>query len=178
MARAEPGPVLQELASRPEGLSQAEVDARLKQVGPNEIAREKRQSPLMRLLHNVKDPLVILLLALAVISFLTGDLRAITVIFVMVVLGVVLRFYQEMRADHAAEKQLAVDCHLRDHRCGGRLADRFAFGQYARVCPAAAAVLAAVGQHAAVLRGPDPVGEDMVLPEVWRMITSVFAGGT
>ena len=45
MARAEPGPVLQELASRPEGLSQAEVDARLKQVGPNEIAREKRQSP-------------------------------------------------------------------------------------------------------------------------------------
>ena len=34
MARAEPTPVLQELASHPEGLSQAEVDARLKQVGP------------------------------------------------------------------------------------------------------------------------------------------------
>ena len=62
----------------------------------------------MRLLHNVKDPLVILLLALAVISFLTGDLRAMTVIFVMVVLGVVLRFYQEMRADNAAEKLQAM----------------------------------------------------------------------
>ena len=108
MARAEPTPVLQELASRPEGLSQAEVDARLKQVGPNEIAREKRQSPLMRLLHNIKDPLVILLLALGVLSFMTGDLRAMAVIFAMVVLGVVLRFYQEMRADNAAEKLQAM----------------------------------------------------------------------
>ena len=107
-ARADTAAVLQELASRPEGLSQAEADTRLKQVGPNEIAREKRQSSLMRLLHNVKDPLVILLLALGVISFLTGDLRAMVVIFVMVVLGVVLRFFQEMRADHAAEKLKAM----------------------------------------------------------------------
>ena len=86
-ARAETTTLLQELASRLEGLSQAEADARLKQVGPNEIAREKRQSPLMRLLDNVKDPLVILLLALGVISFLTGDLRAMVVIFVMVRAG-------------------------------------------------------------------------------------------
>ena len=108
MARADTAAVLQKLASRPEGLSQAEADARLKQVGPNEIAREKRQSPLMRLLDNVKNPLVILLVALGVISFLTGDLRAMVVIFVMVVLGVVLRFFQEMRADNAAEKLQAM----------------------------------------------------------------------
>ena len=107
-ARADTATVLQELASRSEGLSQAEADARLKQVGPNEIAREKRQSPLMRLLDNVKNPLVILLVALGVISFLTGDLRAMVVIFVMVVLGVVLRFFQEMRADNAAEKLKAM----------------------------------------------------------------------
>ena len=62
----------------------------------------------MRLLHNIKDPLVILLLALGVLSFMTGDLRAMAVIFVMVVLGVVLRFYQEMRADNAAEKLQAM----------------------------------------------------------------------
>ena len=108
MARAEPGILLQELASRPEGLSQAEADARLKQVGPNEIARERRPSPLRRLLDNVKNPLVILLVALGVISFLTGDLRAMVVILVMVVLGVVLRFFQEMRADNAAEKLKAM----------------------------------------------------------------------
>jgi P-type Mg2+ transporter len=100
--------VLRELESRPDGLSQAEADSRLKQYGLNEIAREKRQSALMRLLSNVKNPLVLLLTALGVLSFLTGDLRATAVIFVMVFLGVVLRFFQEMRADNAAEKLKAM----------------------------------------------------------------------
>jgi Mg2+-importing ATPase len=100
--------VLRELESRLDGLSQAEADSRLKQFGSNEIAREKRQSAVMRLLSNVKNPLVLLLTALGVLSFLTGDLRATVVIFVMVVLGVVLRFVQEMRADNAAEKLKAM----------------------------------------------------------------------
>jgi len=96
--------VLDQLKTRPEGLSQAEAAARLKQYGPNEIAREKPPSPLRRLLNNVKNPLVLLLSALSLLSYLTGDLRAAIVILVMVVLGVVLRYFQEMRADHAAEK--------------------------------------------------------------------------
>ena len=56
----------------------------------------------------MKNPLVILLTALGVLSFLTGDQRATVVIFVMVLLGIVLRFVQEMRADHAAEKLRAM----------------------------------------------------------------------
>ncbi|MDO8589247.1 MAG: magnesium-translocating P-type ATPase [Armatimonadota bacterium] len=107
-SRADIETVLQELESRLDGLSQGEADSRLKQYGLNAIAREKCQSALMRLLSNVKNPLVLLLTALGVLSFLTGDLRATTVIFVMVVLGVVLRFYQEMRADNAAEKLKAM----------------------------------------------------------------------
>ena len=107
-ARADTETVLRVLVSRLDGLSQAEADSRLKQYGLNEIAREKRQSALMRLLSNVKNPLVLLLAALGVLSFLTGDLRATAVIFVMVVLGVVLRFFQEMRADNAAEKLKAM----------------------------------------------------------------------
>ena len=107
-ARANSETVLRELASRLSGLSQAEADSRLTQYGLNEISREKRQSALMRLLSNVKNPLVLLLTALGVLSFLTGDLRATVVIFVMVVLGVVLRFVQEIRADNAAEKLRAM----------------------------------------------------------------------
>ncbi len=57
---------------------------------------------------NLKNPLVLLLMVLGVLSFLTGDLRATVVIFVMVVLGVVLRFFQEMRADTAAQKLKAM----------------------------------------------------------------------
>ena len=107
-ARADTDTVLKELGSQLGGLSQAEADSRLKQVGTNEIAREKRQSALMRLLSNIKNPLVLLLTALGVLSYLTGDHRATVVIFVMVILGVVLRFFQEMRADHAAEKLQAM----------------------------------------------------------------------
>src|SRR5664280_1618233 len=85
-ARADTDTVLKELGSQLGGLSQAEADARLKKVGTNEIAREKHQSALMRLLSNVKNPLVLLL----------------------VVLGVLLRFFQEMRADNAAAKLQAM----------------------------------------------------------------------
>ena len=107
-ARADTDTILKELGSQLSGLSAVEADSRVKQYGLNEIAREKRQSALMRLLDNVKNPLVLLLASLGVISYLTGDLRATVVILVMVLLGVVLRFYQEMRADNAAEKLKAM----------------------------------------------------------------------
>ncbi|WP_246590821.1 magnesium-translocating P-type ATPase [Georgfuchsia toluolica] len=107
-ARADSDAVLKELGSQQNGLSQAEADSRLKQVGTNEIVREKRQPVLMRLLSNIRNPLVLLLSALGVLSYLTGDHRATAVISVMVVLGLVLRFYQELRADNAAAKLQAM----------------------------------------------------------------------
>ena len=54
------------------------------------------------------NPLVILLLILAVVSYLTGDPRAGTVMLIMVFLGVSLRFVQEARADDAAAKLKAM----------------------------------------------------------------------
>jgi Mg2+-importing ATPase len=100
--------VLQALHSEMNGLNQAEAEARLKQYGPNEVAREKRKSILARLIDNVKNPLVILLSILGLISYLTGDMRATVVIMIMVLLGVVLRFSQEWRSDIAAEKLKAM----------------------------------------------------------------------
>jgi Mg2+-importing ATPase len=99
---------LKDLESQLSGLSVAEADERVKCYGLNQIAREKRLSPLMRLLDNVKNPLVILLTSLGILSYLTGDLRAMIVIFAMVLLGIVLRFFQELRADNAAEKLKAM----------------------------------------------------------------------
>ncbi len=108
IGRIDAATALQQLVSRLDGLTQAEAGARLKKYGLNVIAREQRLSALIRLLSNVKNPLVLLLIALGVLSFLTGDLRATVVIFVMVILGTVLRFVQEMRADNAAEKLKAM----------------------------------------------------------------------
>jgi Mg2+-importing ATPase len=67
-ARADSDTVLKELGCQLGGLSEAEADSRLKQFGTNEIAREKRQSAAMRLLGNIKNPLVLLLLALGTVS--------------------------------------------------------------------------------------------------------------
>lgn len=100
--------VLSEIGSQLAGLSSKEASSRLKSYGFNEIAREKRLSALARLLTNLKNPLVILLSVLGVVSYLTEDLRAAVVIFVMVILGIVLRFVQEMRADTAAQKLEAM----------------------------------------------------------------------
>ena len=55
-----------------------------------------------------RNPLVILLTAFGTISYATGDLRAGTVMALMVVLGVMLRFIQETRADTAAAKLKAM----------------------------------------------------------------------
>ncbi len=107
-ARADTDKVLIALQSASDGLTTAEAESRLQQYGPNEIAREQRKSALVRLLENIKNPLVILLTLLGVVSFATGDMRATVVIMAMVLLGVVLRFYQEMRADNAAEKLKAM----------------------------------------------------------------------
>jgi Mg2+-importing ATPase len=57
---------------------------------------------------DIRNPLILLLVALGVLSYATGDLRATVVIFVMVLLGVVLRFFQELRADNAAARLKAM----------------------------------------------------------------------
>jgi Mg2+-importing ATPase len=67
-ARVNVDMALKVLESRLSGLSAAEVEARIKRDGLNQIGREKRPSPLMRLWDNVKNPLVILLIALGVLS--------------------------------------------------------------------------------------------------------------
>src|ERR1700694_2619175 len=84
------------------GLTQAEAERRLAIHGPNEIATQRPVGWPVRLLHTLRNPLVILLAVLAAVSLATGDIRAATVMTLMIVLGVGLRFMQEARADNAA----------------------------------------------------------------------------
>ena len=107
-ARTDIQTVLRQLNTSPNGLSQAEVENRLEQYGPNEVAREKRRTWILRLWDNIKNPLVILLLILGIISYATGDTPGSIVILVMVILGIVLRYVQESRADNAAEQLKAM----------------------------------------------------------------------
>jgi Mg2+-importing ATPase len=90
------------------GLESAEAAKRLEEVGPNEVAREKKHTWLDRLWVAARNPLVVLLTVLALVSYGTGDLRAGTVMLLMVFLGLGLRFVQETRADTAAAKLKAM----------------------------------------------------------------------
>jgi Mg2+-importing ATPase len=96
------------LSTMPQGLTQAEAEARLTKYGPNVAVSESRSGRWGLLLHGILNPLVILLLVLAAISAGTGDARAAAVMVAMVVLGVVLRFVQESKADEAAAKLKAM----------------------------------------------------------------------
>jgi Mg2+-importing ATPase len=104
----EPDEVFQRLRTSSQGLSEAEAAQRLQELGPNRVAQDKPHSRLRLLGRALVNPLVVLLSVLAVISALTEDFRAATVMAVMVILGVVLRFVQEARADTAAAKLKAM----------------------------------------------------------------------
>jgi Mg2+-importing ATPase len=104
--------VLQQLGTSLSGLSEEEAAARLEKYGPNEVAQEKHHGWLQRIYVATRNPLVILLMILAAVTFATAkessDYIGGVVILVMVVLGVALRFVQETRADTAAAKLKAM----------------------------------------------------------------------
>src|SRR5690348_12373289 len=102
--------VLQRLNTSTNGLSDEEAAKHLESFGPNEVAQERRHGWVERLWFATRNPLVVLLLLLAIVSFATGaeGLRAGIVMLLMVVLGVSLRFIQETKADNAAAKLKAM----------------------------------------------------------------------
>lgn len=100
--------VLQSLETSAQGLTPAEAHERLKKYGLNEVVHEKRQNWLILLLKTFKEPLIILLLVLGIISFSTHDIGATLVIIVIVLVSAFLRFFQEFRANTAAQKLKAM----------------------------------------------------------------------
>ena len=100
--------VYSRLSTRPEGLTAEEAAALLAEHGPNVLAKNQRVGIGKLLWHAVLNPLVLLLAALATISFATGDSRAGIVMCLMIALGVSLKLIQEAKADSAAAKLKAM----------------------------------------------------------------------
>ena len=90
------------------GLSTDQAEQLLKKYGPNVIAGEQKHSWLVLLWNAVVNPLVILLVIIGAVAFATGDYDTTIIISIMVVLGVILRFVQEYRADVAAAQLRAM----------------------------------------------------------------------
>ena len=111
-ATGEAGDILGRLNTTPNGLSEAQATERMEEFGPNEVGQEKKHDWLWRIWVAVRNPLVILLSVLAIVTFATAegtsDMIGGWVMVLMVVLGVSLRFIQETKADNAAAKLKAM----------------------------------------------------------------------
>jgi Mg2+-importing ATPase len=100
--------VLAHLESDRTGLTDAEVEARRERYGRNEVAHEKPPTWYAELGRAFANPFNFLLTTLAIVSGVTGDQEAMTVIGFMVVFSTGLRFVQEFRSNKSAQALRAL----------------------------------------------------------------------
>lgn len=95
--------VLKILDSSQEGLSSAEVEARLKKYGPNKLQEEKKKSPIIRFLMQFHNLLIYVLLGAAFFTAMLGHFIDTSVILGVVIINAIIGFVQESKAEDAMQ---------------------------------------------------------------------------
>ena len=98
--------VLERLSSSEAGLSTAEADQRRQKFGPNELKEGEKVTLIQRFLTQLKDPMLLILLAAAAVSAVTSllageSISEALIILAVVILNAVLGVYQESKAEQA-----------------------------------------------------------------------------
>jgi len=83
------------------GLSTLEATRRLQELGPNEVRQRGRISVWSSVGVQLRDPLVMVLLAACVLTLATGDLTDAAVIGIVVLVNTAVGVFQEVKADRA-----------------------------------------------------------------------------
>jgi Ca2+-transporting ATPase len=96
--------VLKVTGSTPEGLTSAEAEQRLGKYGRNQLEEGKKTTVFERILAQISDPMVLVLIAAAVISGITAilsgeSLSDVFIILFVVVLNTALGVIQESKAE-------------------------------------------------------------------------------
>ncbi|MEP6483860.1 MAG: cation-transporting P-type ATPase, partial [Rudaea sp.] len=109
IARMDAVEVLRHLDAGADGLTSEQVEERLEKFGPNVVAQETKRPFLLQILERFyTNPINILLMVLATITWLTGtetsDKLSAIIMFAMVVMAVFVAHFQEARSDNAVEK--------------------------------------------------------------------------
>lgn len=86
-----------------QGLSSAEAAVRLKQFGTNEIVQQKRSGPLKIFLSKLGNPLLVLMMVIATVTFFLGDKISSVIMLAMVTLSSVLDFLNSFKSQKAVE---------------------------------------------------------------------------
>lgn len=95
--------VYKKLSTNANGLDLREVRDRIAKFGKNNVAHAKPKAWYWMLLSNFNNPFVLVLLLLGSVSILTYDFKGAILVAAMVLLAVLLRFFQEFRSSRAAE---------------------------------------------------------------------------
>ncbi len=95
--------VLDLLKTDRNGLSMDEAAARLKERGMNKLAESRKKTVVQRFFEQMKDPMVIVLIAAAIISGIAAEIADAVIILMVVVLNSVLGVVQEGKAEKAIE---------------------------------------------------------------------------
>ncbi|MET8894010.1 cation-translocating P-type ATPase [Streptomyces albogriseolus] len=91
-----------------EGLSSAEAARLLTRHGPNALREEPRTPVWRRVLQQLRDPLILVLLVAAVLTIATGDLSDAAVILFVIVVNTTVGVVQEVRAEQAVRALSAL----------------------------------------------------------------------
>ncbi|RAL26102.1 calcium-translocating P-type ATPase, SERCA-type [Thermoflavimicrobium daqui] len=83
------------------GLNEKEVEARLKEVGPNQLVEGEKTSYLSVFIAQFKDFMVWVLLVATIISGLLGEYTDAIAIIAIVIINAILGFVQEVRAERS-----------------------------------------------------------------------------
>ncbi|MCI8807815.1 MAG: calcium-translocating P-type ATPase, PMCA-type, partial [Oscillospiraceae bacterium] len=100
------GQTLSELDARRSGLSPQEAQARLERYGPNKLAGAKKKPLWARFLDQMRDPMILVLLAAAALSLVSSggeDWIEAVIILVIVVVNACISISQEDSAEKALE---------------------------------------------------------------------------
>ena len=100
--------VLKELGSGEDGLSSDEAVRRLNENGKNKLKETESVSLFMRFVDQLKDPMVIILIAAAILSGITAAYSGesyvdVVIILAVVIINSVLGVYQESKAEKAID---------------------------------------------------------------------------
>ena len=99
--------VMEEVGGRPGGLTGREAAQRLEKYGPNQLAQPQPPGLLLRILGQLKDPMILVLLAAAALSLAASggeDWLDGVIILVIVVVNGVISITQEDHAQQALEE--------------------------------------------------------------------------
>src|SRR4030042_6557410 len=91
------------LGSRHSGLSEAEAEARLLQYGANELKGKKKTPPVLVFLRQFLSPLIYVLIAAVIISFVVQHYIDALVILGVLLFNATVGFMQESRAEKAMD---------------------------------------------------------------------------